>query len=244
MKKFLITVLVIIASATIAFLIVDESLPEGKAGPDAEALAEKMLQAVGYEAWETIPYVAWSFRDANHYVWDKKNHLSSVSWEDYEAVIDLNTVTGRATKGGAELTGQELDEAIQTAWGYWCNDSFWLNAPTKVKDAGTTRSIVKAEDGTTQLLIRYESGGVTPGDAYLWKLDENFRPVSYKMWVSIIPIGGVEATWEDWVEKDGAMLSTRHKLGPLEIPVGNVAVGNSPEDFGLEKGYFTSLIKE
>jgi hypothetical protein len=241
MKKFLITALAIFAIATIAFLIVDDSLPEGKAGPDAEALAEQMLKAINSDAWEKIPFVSWSFRDAHHYVCDKGNHVSSVKWDDYEAVIDLNTVTGRVTKSGVELTGAELDEAVQTAWAYWCNDSFWLNAPAKATDAGTNRKIVTADDGSEQLLIQYESGGVTPGDAYLWILDENYLPTAYKMWVSIIPIGGVEATWENWVEKDGAMISTSHKMGPLEIPIGNLKVGNSPKDFGLAKNYFTSL---
>jgi hypothetical protein len=244
MKKFLVVTLIMIVAATIFYSILDESLPEGNAGPKAEALAEEMLNAIGHKAWEKIPFVAWSFRDAHYYVWDKQNHISQVKWEDYEAVIDLNNITGRATKGGEELNEAELNEAVQTAWAYWCNDSFWLNAPAKVKDAGTTRKIVTDDDGIEQLLIQYESGGVTPGDAYLWKLDENYIPTSYKMWVSIIPVGGAEATWEDWVEKDGAMISTRHKMGPFEIPIGNLEVGDSPEDFGLANDYFTSVLQE
>ena len=241
MKNFLIVILVIVITGTIAFFIVDEPFPEGKAGPDAEALAEDMLNAINYEAWEKIPIVAWSFRDAHFYVWDKKNQVSQVKWEDYEAVIDLNNITGRVTKSGEPLEGAELNEAVATAWAYFCNDSFWLNAPAKVKDPGTIRKIVAAEDGSQQLLVQYESGGVTPGDAYLWKLDENYLPTSYKMWVSIIPIGGTEATWEDWVEKKGAMISTQHEIGPLEVPIGNLEFGESPEDFGLAKDYFTAL---
>lgn len=238
MKKFLITTLFIVAAAAIAYLVIDDSLPEGKAGPDAEALAEKMLNAIGHQAWEKIPFVAWSFRDAHHYVWDKKNHVSSVKWDDYVAVIYLNTITGRATKGGVELSGTQLNEAVQTAWAFWCNDSFWLNAPAKVRDAGTTRKIVTGDDGSEQLLIQYESGGVTPGDAYLWKLDENYLPTSYKMWVSIIPVGGAEATWEDWVEKEGAMISTRHEMGPMEIAITNLKTGKGLGEFDLEVDYF------
>ena len=70
--------------------------------------------------------------------------------------------------------------------------------------------------------MRYASGGVTPGDAYLWELDEEGLPHSYRMWVSIIPIGGVEATWEDWITlPSGALIATRHEIGPktLLLPV-------------------------
>lgn len=244
MKKFLIVILIIIVAATISFLILDEPLPEGDAGPDAEALAEDMLDAIHHKEWEKIAFVGWSFRDAHHYVWDKQNHVSLVKWDDYEAVIDLNAISGKVTKSGEELKGAERDEAIQTAWSYWCNDSFWLNAPAKAKDPGTTRKIVSEEDGSRQLLIQYESGGVTPGDAYLWKLDENNLPTSYKMWVSIIPIGGVKATWEDWVEKNGAMISTKHEMGPLAIFIGNLETGNAPDDFGLAQNYFTSVLEK
>jgi hypothetical protein len=241
MKKFLLILLAIVVIAAVAFLIYDEPLPEGIPGPKAEALTEKMLDAINDDAWEKIPYVSWSFRDAHHYVWDKKNHISQVKWEDYEAIIDLNTVTGRVKKGGELLSGEEADEAIQTGWAYWCNDSFWLNAPAKADDPGTSRKIVKDEDGKDQLLVQYKSGGVTPGDAYLWQLDENFRPVSYKMWVSIIPVGGMKATWDGWVEKDGAWLATKHELGPMEVSIGNLRVGNSPSDFGLETDYFKAV---
>jgi len=219
-------------------MIADKPLPEGKAGPDAEALAEKMVTAINIEAWKEIPVIEWSFRDAHHFVWDKKKHVAQVKWDDYEAVIDLNTVSGNASKGGEPLDGEAKEEAIQTAWSHFCNDSFWLNAPAKAFDPGTTRKIVKDENGNNQLLIQYASGGVTPGDAYLWKLDENYLPVSYRMWVSIIPIGGLEATWGDWKEFDGAMLATLHKLGPVEIPVGNTTTGRSVEDFGLGSEVF------
>jgi hypothetical protein len=238
MKKFLIVLLALIFLGGIGFMIADKPLPEGKAGPDAEALAEKMVTAINIEAWEAIPVIGWSFRDAHHFVWDKKKHVAQVKWDDCEAVIDLNTVTGKASKGGNPLEGKAKEEAIQTAWAHFCNDSFWLNAPAKAFDPGTTRKIVKDDEGNNQLLIQYASGGVTPGDAYLWKLDENYLPVSYRMWVSIIPIGGLEATWGEWKEFDGAMLATSHKLGPAEIPIGNIKTGKSVVEFGVDPQAF------
>jgi len=244
MKKFLLIIGTVILVLFIAYLILDEPIPDGQRGPEAEALAEKMMVAVGAEEWREIPFVTWSFRGTNHYVWDKRNHVAQIKWDDYEVILDLNEVSGKAFREGLELQGEELDSAIETAWSYWCNDSFWLNAPAKAMDPGTVRKVVEGESGDDQLLVQYESGGVTPGDAYLWILDDQHRPTAYKMWVSIIPIGGVKATWGGWKEFDGAWLATEHKMGPMEIPVGDIKVGQSPGDFDLPGDYFLSVIEK
>ena len=120
--------------------------------------------------------------------------------------------------------------------------SFWLNAPAKAFDPGTTRSLVETEGAEPALLVRYASGGVTPGDAYLWQLDENGVPLSWKMWISIIPIGGLEISWEGWTSlKTGARISTRHQAGPFTVEVEGVSGGNSLQDIGLSQNPFRLL---
>ena len=60
--------------------------------------------------------------------------------------------------------------------------------------------------------------GVTPGDRYLWVLDEQGLPTAWQMWVRILKIDGLEATWEDWVTLPaGAKISTRHRI--LGLPL-------------------------
>ena len=72
-------------------------------------------------------------------------------------------------------------------------------------------------------MVSYDSGGVTPGDSYLWILDDTGLPTAYKMWVKIIPIGGINASWDNWmITESGAYLPTSHKLGPLELSMGTV----------------------
>jgi len=224
LKRIGIFLAVIIAAIGLLFLIKNESLPDGKTGEEADKLAQKVLTAINKTAWDTTGAITWSFAGRHDFVWDKTRHLTQVTWEDYKVLIDLKDVTGIAYKNGTELADKaENDAMVKTAWGYWANDSFWLNAPAKVFDNGTTRSIVKLEDGSDGLLITYASGGVTPGDSYLWKLDENGLPKSYKMWVKIIPLGGIEATWEGWqTTATGAKIAGKHQLGPMEIMVSNV----------------------
>jgi hypothetical protein len=51
------------------------------------------------------------------------------------------------------------------------------------------------QDNQEALMITYASGGSTPGILCVVR-----RPKlhTWRMWVSIIPVGGLETTWEDW----------------------------------------------
>lgn len=204
---------------------VNESLPEGTSGPDADALANKMLTAMNHEAYKNTRFLEWSYRSGkNRYKWDKTMGKCTVSWGDYEVLLNLvRPEKSNALKNGQSLIGIEKSEVVKKAQTIFDNDSFWLVAPYKVFDKGTTRSIVALKDGTQGLLVTYSSGGTTPGDSYLWKLNPNGFPSSYQMWVKILPIGGLEASWDDWmVVKSGAFLPKSHKLGPIELSLGTV----------------------
>lgn len=244
--KWLLGILGVLAIiGLIAFLIMNESLPKGKKGPAADALANKVLKAINKEAWDQTGIIQWTFPKEHHFVWDKNRHLTEVKWDNHRALVDLQKVTGKAYTDGKEVTGAAGETLVKEAWEYWCNDSFWLNAPAKVFDGGTERSIVKLEDGRDGLLIAYKGGGVTPGDSYLWTLDENGLPESYKMWVSIIPMGGVSATWSDWKTlSTGAKISTHHALSiqDIKIPITNLKAAKNLEEFGYTTDPFAAIV--
>lgn len=68
-------------------------------------------------------------------------------------------------------------------------------------------------------------GGTTPGDSYLWLLNEDDQPKAFQMWVSIIPIGGIEASWEQWKETpNGAFLPQLHQLLFLDLEITGIKV--------------------
>jgi len=230
LKITLTLISVAVAAFGILYAVYNKPLPSGQSGQEADALAQKMLTAINYEAYENTRYLEWSFAGGAHqYKWDKEKNEVVLEWDDYRAQLMLNNPRKSILfEKNIEVLGNSKSKLIEKAISYFNNDSFWLIAPFKVFDKGTTRSLVKLEDGSNALLITYTSGGTTPGDSYLWKLGPNGFPESYRMWVDIIPIGGLEATWYDWqVMESGVFLPVLHKLGPINLDMGKVRGYNS-----------------
>ncbi len=217
MKKTL-KVLGIIALALVAGLFslklyLSEKEPQGIASPETGEMIQSIYKNLNKSAWDSTQWVKWTF-NKNHYTWDKNQNKVKVFWEDFEVIVDLNTQQGSVKKAGTSLSGKDADKAVKTAYSRFCNDSFWLTAPYKLTDPGTTPTLVTLPDGRKGLKINYSSGGVTPGDSYVWIVNEKGVPTSFKMWVSILPIGGLEGTWDDWQElATGAKLATKHVIG-------------------------------
>jgi hypothetical protein len=229
--KFLGILLAILAIGVAIFYVVNnESIPKGTQGKEADELATKMLTALNFEAYENTELIEWSFRNNHFYKWNKAENIVEVSWDNYRVVLN----TKQPGKSEVFVSETKVEDAalIEKATGFFNNDSFWLVAPFKVFDEGVERRIVKHND-IDALLITYTTGGSTPGDSYLWILDDNSIPVSYKMWTSIIPIGGIAASWTDWITTEsGIKLPTKHKLGLInsDLGMGNVKALNPIAD--------------
>ena len=130
---------------------------------------------------------------------------------------------------------------LQRGWEKWCNDSFWMNPFVKVRDEGVTRKHVELDSDNDGLLMTFSEGGVTPGDSYLIELDSTGLPVSWRMWVSILPIKGVKFNIVGWADVDGACIATAHRIGSVEIDIDNIRSGDHHSDIGLERDPFTDF---
>lgn len=229
-KYILITALVLIALLAVGYWVANEPLPEGESGPAADALAQKMLEAINHEEWQSTGAVQWTFPGGHEHLWDRERHLARVRWDEYEVLVRLDSVSGQAFAHGERIGDtEEEQELVQQAWEYWVNDSFWLNAPNKAFDPGVTRKLVRLDSGEEAILVTYTSGGVTPGDSYLWLLDEEGLPRAWKLWVAIIPLGGVEFTWDSWETlSSGARIATLHQ-GLLTLEIGGLQGADSVE---------------
>ena len=235
-------IIVVVAIAIILFAAVkfmSEKRPAEIKGENADALAQSMLTALNKPAWDTLKYLKWEFMKGHKYLWDKQGNKAIVEWDGYRVLLDLDKIDGMVFKDAVEVPADQKGEIIKKAWSFWCNDSFWMFAPFKVFDPGTKRTVVKTDNDQKGLMVSYESGGVTPGDGYLWLLDKNNIPTGYRMWTSIIPIKGLYMSWENWRDlKGGAKVATDHKSRFLSFEMKGVEEADSPSAFGFPNSVF------
>jgi hypothetical protein len=117
------------------------------AGSDARALqlADACMRALGgRRAWDETRFIAWRSFGARLHVWDKASGDLRIEAVDRTSgaptltLMNLRTRTGRAWRGGRELTGSELASALEAGYASWSNDSDWMFMPYKLKEAGVT----------------------------------------------------------------------------------------------------------
>ena len=71
-------------------------------------------------------------------------------------------------------------------------------------------------------------------------------PISWRMWVQIIPIGGIETTWEGWTDlSTGAKVSTQHEgWGRVMTFISNVQGAENLDALGVEPDLFDPLFQD
>ncbi len=214
-----------IALASLALIIIivgfliSEKLPDGQQSEEADLLAKAILKELNYDAFKKTNRIIWTFAGIHDYDWHKNENYVIVSTKDYKLKLDLQNYQNSQVISPKDANKEDL---IASSIKKFNNDSFWLVAPYKLMEEQVERKIVNV-DNEKHLLVTYTSGGSTPGDSYLWKIDSNNRPTAFKMWVSIIPIGGIEAKWMNWkTTSTGAILSTQKKVFGIPVNISNL----------------------
>ena len=217
--------LLVLVLGGVYLIFFNDPVPKGQAPEKADELAKTMLDALNYDAYKETRYLDWTYRGGrNTYHWDKAMGKVRMTWGEYSGEIDLVTPEkSTIKKDGRTIGGDEKKQLTTEAISNFNNDSFWLVAPFKIFDQGTERSLVQLEDGKEGLLVTYTVGGDTPGDTYLWEFDDHYIPVKFRMWVKILPLKGLAASWEGWQKtQTGVWLPQYHRVGPITLDLGTV----------------------
>ncbi len=108
----------------------------------ADAVAAQVMQALGGQAaWDSTRYLRFTFAGRRTHTWDRstgRHRVEGKSRDGKSFVIleNLGTHQGRAWVDGKEAAGDELKKMLETGYGTWVNDTYWLLMPYKLKDPG------------------------------------------------------------------------------------------------------------
>jgi len=175
-----------LAATVLVFGLAGHAAAAPPLGPDpkASAIAERVAQALGGEpAWNATRFLRFDFaveRGGKElmrraHTWDKWTGRYRVegknkAGQDVVVAMNLNTNQGTAAAAGVALASDALKGALEDAYAWWVNDTYWLLMPYKLRDEGVTLSYAGEEKQGAQawdkLLLTFAGVGLTPKDKY------------------------------------------------------------------------------
>jgi hypothetical protein len=198
--------------------------------PRAIEIAGKALQALGGEtAWNNTHYLRFTFAvdregktvASRTHTWDKWTGNYRLEGTDkdgkpFVVLMNVNSKEGKAQKEGKPAEGEELKKLLESAYGAWVNDTYWLLMPYKMMDPG----VVLAYDGEMKegdaawdkVLLTFDNVGLTPKDKY-WAY-VNRKTGLVDRWDFVLK-GESKApatfTWDGWKKYGNVMLAPERK---------------------------------
>jgi hypothetical protein len=193
--------------------------------PDArtmEVIHKTMNAMGGLEEWKSVMALRFNFQvepkgapaKAVKHLWDRRLNRDHVEGtkdnKPMVAWINLTTKKGMAWFDGKELAGDDLNKAMEWAYGRWVNDSYWVIMPFKLLDDGTSVHYMEEKDGHDVLHLSFGKVGLTPGDQYFAYINTDTGLMD--KWEFLLQ-GGEKGTfqWLDWTKVGNVRLSTYKK---------------------------------
>ena len=196
----------------------------------AAEIVSSMVEAMGgYENWDQLKYVSWTFFGARHLVWDKIGGRVRIESprDTMIYLIDLHNSTGRILKSGVEMTdATELNKLTERGEGIWINDSYWLFMPFKLQDPGVTVNYVREDTmvggaPSSILSLTFKGVGNTPDNKYEVYIDKKDNLI--KQWAFFKTADQEEPPriwpWDNYQSHNGMMLSSERsdQSGPSNV---------------------------
>lgn len=173
--------------------------------------AEKIANAHGYESWDQVDKLAFTFNV------DRGEYHSERSWVWEPKTGAVTMMTSQDT---INYNHTKVDSTVMSADAGFINDKYWLLAPFQLlwdsesSDISEKAAQIAPISGDTldMITITYKSeGGYTPGDAYDFYYGSDY---TIKEWVfrkGNAPEPGMITTWEDYAQYGPLNLAKTHK---------------------------------
>lgn len=239
LKRIFYLVIIISLSFYLLVVILSDDLPEGKLNSKATVILNQMRKASGYDKWQKeTSAIEFTFAEKNKHFYDKKRGYIEVIWDNYQVQIDKKTMKGIVFENNEPVTDtSKTKNIIDKAWAKFINDMFWFNPLFQVFGPGAKHYYIDENN----IKVTFLSGGVTPGDSYVFEKDERGLLKNMRMWVSIIPVKGAVASYDNYVTTDnGIKVATEHQIFFFNIRLTEI---KSYREYPVAEDRFKNLIK-
>lgn len=172
--------------------------------------AEKIANASGYKNWKDVSEIAFTFnvnRGDNHF-------YRAWTWNPKSGDVTMTSANDTISYNRSQLDSLnfETDAAF-------INDKYWLLTPFQLKwdeniIISEKKNIVApiSKDTLKQITIVYGSeGGYTPGDAYDFFYDEDFKIREWNYRKGNADTPSLSTTWEDYENFNGIEIAKTYK---------------------------------
>ncbi|WP_445738074.1 hypothetical protein [Mariniflexile sp.] len=212
MKKYILLLLIVIVS--VSFKQINSSEKADK----QLSIAEKIANAHGFEKWQQVKEIAFTFNGKRSWVWNPKT-------SDVTYIMDGDTIHYNTGKIDSSLV--KIDRGF-------INDKFWLLIPFQlVWDQGTSVSEpIKTEAPISKTIMNKitltypNEGGYTPGDAYDIYYGDDFIIKEWAYRKGNQPKASLVNTFENHQDFNGIKIALEHKKaeGDWNLIFSNVKV--------------------
>jgi hypothetical protein len=240
------------AALSLVLLLAAAAVPAAERDAKADAAGKELIAAMGGEAaWEKARQFRFDFvvvKDGKAvarfaHTWDRYTGDYRLEGTDkagapYAVYFNVNTKAGKALVNGVPASGEDNEKRIESAYGRFINDTYWLLAPWKVFDPGVRLAYDGEkpcpEGGTCDVLkLSFENVGMTPKDIYwLWLARAPRRMIQWQYVLGGASEEPTTARWIDWKTLGGVALSLEKPIvgESFEIRFENVAVSPIRDD--------------
>uniref|UniRef100_UPI004047A263 hypothetical protein n=1 Tax=Mariniflexile sp. TaxID=1979402 RepID=UPI004047A263 len=212
MKKYILLLLIVIIS--VSFKQINSTEKADK----QLSIAEKIANAHGFEKWQQVKEIAFTFNGKRSWVWKPKT-------SDVTYIMDGDTIHYNTGKIDSSLV--KIDRGF-------INDKFWLLIPFQlVWDQGTSVSEpIKTEAPISKTIMNKitltypNEGGYTPGDAYDIYYGDDFIIKEWAYRKGNQPKASLVNTFENYQDFNGIKIALEHKKaeGDWNLIFSNVKV--------------------
>ena len=178
-----------------------------------KSVLEKIAQASGYEYWDGISSLKFTFNVDRDTIHSERKWHWNVAANEVTGISYGDTLT--YNRAAVDSTSAKVDAAF-------INDKYWMLAPFNLiwDQENFTYELEEASEAPIskqtlqKLTIVYGSeGGYTPGDAYDFYFGDDYLIQEWAFRKSNQDTPNVITTWEGYEDFEGLKIATVHKTG-------------------------------